>query len=144
MKYFKSEFQNVHVLFLVTAYFFYISIIIYLVHGCYFISSRFIRKAPIYSFIYFIYHLYALFNEGEPTGTSHKAKEKKQYAYIYFYRCTPTVSYKFLGVKHIYTLENHCTRTAQSSRGGCSRQVHKIDLADIKVFYHHQFVVDPS
>ena len=24
------------------------------------------------------------------------------------------------------TLENHCTRTAQSSRGGCSRQVHEI------------------
>ena len=24
------------------------------------------------------------------------------------------------------TLENDCTRTAQSSRGGCSRRVHKI------------------
>ena len=24
------------------------------------------------------------------------------------------------------TQENHCTRTAQSSRGGCSRRVHKI------------------
>ena len=23
------------------------------------------------------------------------------------------------------TLENHCTQTVQSSRGGCSRQVHK-------------------
>ena len=23
-------------------------------------------------------------------------------------------------------LENHCTQTAQSSRGGCSRRVHKI------------------
>ena len=25
------------------------------------------------------------------------------------------------------TLENHCTGTAQLSRGGCSRQVHKIE-----------------
>ena len=25
------------------------------------------------------------------------------------------------------TLENHCTRTAQSSRGGCSRRMHKIE-----------------
>ena len=25
------------------------------------------------------------------------------------------------------TIENHCTRTAQSSRGGCSRRVHKIE-----------------
>ena len=24
-------------------------------------------------------------------------------------------------------LENHCTRTVQSSRGGCSRRVHKIE-----------------
>ena len=31
------------------------------------------------------------------------------------------------------TLENHCTRTAQSSGGGCSRRVHKIEyLAVIK------------
>ena len=26
----------------------------------------------------------------------------------------------------ICTLESHCTRTAQSLRGGCSRRVHKI------------------
>ena len=26
----------------------------------------------------------------------------------------------------LYTLENHCTRTAQSSRDGCSRRVHTI------------------
>ena len=26
----------------------------------------------------------------------------------------------------VATLENHCTRTVQSSRGGCSRRVHKI------------------
>ena len=26
----------------------------------------------------------------------------------------------------VTTLENHCTRTAQSSRGGCSRRAHKI------------------
>ena len=25
------------------------------------------------------------------------------------------------------TLENHCTRTVQSSHGGCSRRVHKIE-----------------
>ena len=31
------------------------------------------------------------------------------------------------------TLENHCTRKAQSSRGGCSRRVHKKEyLADNK------------
>ena len=30
------------------------------------------------------------------------------------------------------TLENHCTRTAQSSRGGCSRQVHKIGKLAVK------------
>ena len=28
--------------------------------------------------------------------------------------------------RYTITLENHCTRTAQSSRGGCSRRVHKI------------------
>ena len=33
----------------------------------------------------------------------------------------------------VFTLENHCTRTAQSSRGGCSRRVHEIVyLADKK------------
>ena len=26
-----------------------------------------------------------------------------------------------------FTLENYCTRTVQSSRGGCSLQVHKIE-----------------
>ena len=26
----------------------------------------------------------------------------------------------------LYTLENHCTRTVQSSRDGCSRRVHTI------------------
>ena len=30
------------------------------------------------------------------------------------------------------TLENHCTRTAQSSRGGCSRRVHKIEYLAVK------------
>ena len=30
------------------------------------------------------------------------------------------------------TLENHCTRTAQSSRGGCSRRVHKIVYLAVK------------
>ena len=30
-------------------------------------------------------------------------------------------------IKMRYTLENHCTRTAQSSRGGCRRRVHKIE-----------------
>ena len=34
-------------------------------------------------------------------------------------------------IKHLFyasdlTLENHCTRTAQSLRGGCSRRVHTI------------------
>ena len=42
-----------------------------------------------------------------------------------------------------FTLENHCTRTAQSSRGGCSRRVHKIVYLAVKkgttrdVFYVH-------
>ena len=34
-----------------------------------------------------------------------------------------------MAIKHfsdMNTLENHCTRTAQSSHGGCSRRVHKI------------------
>ena len=26
----------------------------------------------------------------------------------------------------MFTLQNHCIRTAKSSRGGCSRRVHKI------------------
>ena len=30
------------------------------------------------------------------------------------------------------TLENHCTRTAQSSRSGCSRRVHKIEYLAVK------------
>ena len=30
------------------------------------------------------------------------------------------------------TLENHCTRTAQSSRGGCNRQVHKIEYLAVE------------
>ena len=30
------------------------------------------------------------------------------------------------------TLENHCTRTAQSPHGGCSRRVHKIVYLAIK------------
>ena len=29
------------------------------------------------------------------------------------------------------TLENHCTRTAQSWRGGCSRRVHKIEYLTV-------------
>ena len=29
-------------------------------------------------------------------------------------------------IEHNNTLENHCTRTAQSSRGGCSRRVQKV------------------
>ena len=39
----------------------------------------------------------------------------------------------FTHQKHMFigtagpTLENHCTRTAQSSLGGCSRRVHKIE-----------------
>ena len=32
------------------------------------------------------------------------------------------------------TIENHCTRTAQSSRGGCSRQVHKIGYLAVCLF----------
>ena len=32
----------------------------------------------------------------------------------------------------IMTLENHCTRTAQSSCGGCSRRVHKIMYLTVK------------
>ena len=31
-----------------------------------------------------------------------------------------------------FTLENHCTRTAQSSRGGCSRRVYKIVYLAVK------------
>ena len=31
-----------------------------------------------------------------------------------------------------YTLENHCTRTARSSLGGCSRRVHKIVYLVVK------------
>ena len=31
-----------------------------------------------------------------------------------------------------FTLENHCTRTAQSSRGGCSRQVHTIEYIAVE------------
>ena len=30
------------------------------------------------------------------------------------------------------TLENHCTRTAQSSRGGCSRRVHNLVYLAVK------------
>ena len=36
-----------------------------------------------------------------------------------------------LGVGEIM-LENHCTRTAQSSRGGCRRRVHKIVYLAVK------------
>ena len=42
-----------------------------------------------------------------------------------------------------FTLENHCTRTAQSSLGGCSRRVYKIVYLAVKkgttrdVFYVH-------
>ena len=41
------------------------------------------------------------------------------------------IAWRYIGINHKsqdsnYTLENHCTRTAQSSRGGCSRRVHKI------------------
>ena len=32
----------------------------------------------------------------------------------------------------ICTLENHCTRTVQSSRGGYSRRVHKIVYLSVK------------
>ena len=32
----------------------------------------------------------------------------------------------------MFTLENHCTRTAQSSRGVCSRLVHKIVYLTVK------------
>ena len=32
----------------------------------------------------------------------------------------------------LFTLENHCTRTALSSRGGCSREVHKIVYLAVK------------
>ena len=31
------------------------------------------------------------------------------------------------------TLENHCTRTAQSSRGGCSQLVYKIEYLHVHV-----------
>ena len=31
----------------------------------------------------------------------------------------------------IYTLEDHCTGTAQPSRGGCSRRVHKIEYLGV-------------
>ena len=31
-----------------------------------------------------------------------------------------------------FTLENHCTRTAQSSRGGCSRRVRRIVYLAVK------------
>ena len=34
------------------------------------------------------------------------------------------------------TLENHCTRTAQSSRGGCSRRVHKIEYLAVNKSNH--------
>ena len=33
----------------------------------------------------------------------------------------------------IFTLENHCTRTVQSSRGGCSRRVHKIEYLIVNI-----------
>ena len=34
-----------------------------------------------------------------------------------------------------FTLENHCTQTAQSSCGGCSRQVHEIGYLAVKKGY---------
>ena len=42
------------------------------------------------------------------------------------------------------TLENHCTRATQSSRGGCSRRVHKIeylavDKGNILVIFNGRF-----
>ena len=37
------------------------------------------------------------------------------------------------------TLENHCTRTTQSSRGGCSRRVHKIVYLAVKWEYFGQY-----
>ena len=42
-----------------------------------------------------------------------------------------------LDILCLITLENHCTRTAQSSRGGCSR-VHKIVYPAVKRQYFGQ------
>ena len=47
------------------------------------------------------------------------------------------LSWSTLGAYHLLlgiltTLENHCTQTAQSSCGGCSRQVHKIVYQAVK------------
>ena len=45
---------------------------------------------------------------------------------------THTVSWNLESNHTQITLDNHCTRTAQSSRGGCSRRVHKIDHLSVK------------
>ena len=50
--------------------------------------------------------------------------------------CSNQLSRKFILLIHVKmpttTLENHCARTAQSSRGGCSRRVHKIVYLAVK------------
>ena len=50
---------------------------------------------------------------------------------INFSLISPLDSCEFMLKDVFFTLENHCTRTAQSSRGSCSRRVHKIEYLTV-------------
>ena len=47
--------------------------------------------------------------------------------FSFFLRSLQQTLFAVLFFSTLFMLENHCTQTAQSSRGGCSRRVHKIE-----------------
>ena len=51
---------------------------------------------------------------------------------IFKIRRSKVKDYAALMLKDVFiTLENHCARTAQSSRGSCSRRVHKMEYLTV-------------